>query len=182
MFTCSLIRQQQQAVDAGASLVHAHYTLTALQPTAGGGAPDSSTGSDSSSSGGGSSGGGSTIFTDSLWFSPPGNILPGEGSMAGQLAEAFYGLLRLASATPRKPRGSSALLTCPAVLCAPTLQASSIRPASPLVCSTCCCARHPPLRRQLKRRRRRGRRRPDSNQQQRQQQQGKDQRAPLAGT
>ncbi len=114
--TCSLIRQQPQVVDAGASLVYAHYTLTARQPTAGGvqpsssgGSGGSSSGSDGSTSSSDGSSDGSPIFTDSLWFSPPGNVRPGQFNMTSIDIGLQHLLLRTTASAAQAAEGAAAL-------------------------------------------------------------------------
>ena len=107
---CSLIRQQQQVVDAGASLVYAHYSLTARQPTSGGVQPSGSDGSGGSSSGSSGNGdsGGSLVFTDSLWFSPPGNVRPGQFNLTSIDIGLQHLLLRTTAAAAQAADGAAA--------------------------------------------------------------------------
>lgn len=66
------MRQSSVSFDAAGSLTHGHYVLQLHDGLAGSGAPPGSGGAVSSSGGGE----GSVFATDSLWFPPPGNVLP----------------------------------------------------------------------------------------------------------
>ena len=106
-----LLRQQQQVIDGGASLVYGHYALTARWPVpAGTAAAAGAGGSGSSRSSGGSSGGGPgpgpPVVTDSLWFSPPGNILPGWFNDTA-VADGLVHLLRRTAAARAAVEGAN---------------------------------------------------------------------------
>lgn len=75
---CSLIRQQDSVIDGSSSLVYGHYALHARWgPPSGGGSSDSGGAVAGSGTSEAEAGLASPIVTDSLWFSPPGNIVPG---------------------------------------------------------------------------------------------------------